>query len=533
MAIRRERLIYGWVLLAIFLSVGLEAAAESRAADERAALQRVRASHLAATGRCEEAIRLASALADRDAATELMLGKCAIQAQQYGRALEALDRAKALDPDTVGVELYRGIALYHLEDYTASGEALANARAVDEEAALLEFYQGLLFLRNDQPRESALAFERAAARGPELVEPVASYYAALAWQSLNENEPLDGAVARVREEDPDGAWADEADKLVELQAERFRGGQTGLQRWFGARVGVEYDDNVTLSGGDGEFRIDLDGSEVSISREEDYRTVWSAVLGAELFEIDEWTFGSQLSYAGNAHDDLDDFDQHYLALTSWVDREIRATTFARGLLTAGAGWIDNDPYLYHLTLGGLIEERWGRPGTTRCQLDIQLNDYRYDLPVIEENRKRVDQDGVEVRAGCEHELPLTFLLDFEPSVYGGYQFSSYFANGSSWDHIANRIHLGLLFELPFEIDVDARGTYTRRDFEHASYYAEVATRGPDRNDDALHAQVSFVKELTSFLDLEARYEYLDNGSNTEVFDFKRHIAGLYLELELR
>ncbi|MCP4037524.1 MAG: hypothetical protein GY733_11350, partial [bacterium] len=169
-------------------------------------MERVRASHLAATGRCEKALEIAQTVASRDAATELMIGKCAIQAQQYALALPALERAGELDSGLVGVDLYRGIALYHLEDFEASRAALSDARAVGDEVALLEFYNGLLLLRNDEPREAALAFERAAARGPDLVEPVASYYAALSWQSLNENEPLDSAVARVRDEEPGGPW---------------------------------------------------------------------------------------------------------------------------------------------------------------------------------------------------------------------------------------------------------------------------------------------------------------------------------------
>ncbi len=529
---RRDRLTVAWGLLALALSFGFEAFADSHA-NEREALQRVRASHLAATGRCEEAIAVASELASRDAQTELMVGKCGVQAQQYGRALEALDRARELDANLAGVELYRGISLYHLEDYDASRAALSDVRVVGDEVALLEFYQGLLFLRADQPRESALAFERAAARSPELVEPAASYYAALAWQSLNENEPLEGAVDRVRSEDPEGPWADEADKLVELQAERHRGGQTGLQRWLSLKIGQEYDDNVNMRGSSDVLLSTFDDPE-SVSREGDWRTVWSAAIGAELFEVEKWTFGAQASYAGNAHDDLDIFDQHYVAGMFWADREIRATTFARLLMTAGAGWIDDDPYLYHLDFSGLIEERWGRWGTTRCEAGTRLIDYRYDIDILEdEYEDRLDYDGVELNAGCSHELPLTVLRSLEPDVYGGYRLSNYFAKGEEWDHLANEVHLGLRLALPLAIDLDARGTYTRRDYREASYFAQPAVTGSDREDNSLQADVTLAKDLTDFLELEVRYEYLDNGSNVEQIDHKRHLAGIYLELEFR
>ncbi len=527
---RRGGLTLAWVLLVFVLSSGFRATADT-AADERAELQRVRAAHLAATGRCEDALALTTDASSRDAATELMIGKCAVQSQNYGRALEALDRARALDADLAGVELYRGMSLYHLEDYDAARDALENARVEGEEVALLEFYRGLLFLRADEPRESALAFERAAARGPELVEPVASYYAALAWQSLNENEPLESAVDRVREEDPSGPWADEADRLVELQAERHRAGQTGLQRWAGFRIGQEYDDNVTLLGGDGEFRVD--GIDTEFDFEEDWRTVWSAHLGAEFLEVDDWTFAAQASYAGSAHDDLDIFDQHYVTAMFWADHEIRATTFARLQTTFGAGWIDEEPFLYHLNFAGLLEERWGRPGTTRCELGTQLYDFRYDLDLIFDQQygDRLDEDGAELNLGCTHEVPLTVLRVLEPDFYGGYRFSYYFSEGEEWEHTAHGFHLGLRLMLPLEIEFDVRGTYTRRDFSEASYFAEEATVGPKRDDDAVQADVSLRKDLTDFLALETRYQYLDNGSNTEPFDYERHTVGVYLELE--
>ncbi|MCP5040314.1 MAG: hypothetical protein GY944_04740, partial [bacterium] len=383
-------------------------------------MERVRASHLAATGRCEKALEIAQTVASRDAATELMIGKCAIQAQQYARALPALERAGELDSGLVGVNLYRGIALYHLEDFEASRAALSDARAVGDEVALLEFYNGLLLLRDDEPRKAALAFERAAARGPDLVEPVASYYAALAWQSLNENEPLNSAVDRVRDEEPEGPWAEEAEKLVALQAQRHRGGQTGLQRWLNLRLGEEYDSNVLLHG----EGSDLPDLPAGFSDDDDWRTVWSVSAGAEVAEIEKWTLGVMLGYAGNAHDDLDAFDAHYLVGTFWADREIRPTTVGRLRMDIGAGWVDDDPYVYDLSLEAIVEERWGRWGTTKGSFGLDFNDYRYDIDLGTEDETKeygdlVDQDGMGIHVGVEHELPLTVVRALELDLYGG------------------------------------------------------------------------------------------------------------------
>jgi hypothetical protein len=300
------------------------------------------------------------------------------------------------------------------------------------------------------------------------------------------------------------------------------------------KVGAEYDSNVILRGTEVSLPLGL-------TSDDDWRGIWFLVLGAELFELDLWTVGAMLSYTGDAHDDLDLLDQHYVTATGWVDREIRATTLARLRMDVGYGWIDDDPYLINLDLTALVEERWGRWGTTRCSLAGQFDDFRYDIEfsfpgATEAFGDEVDQDGIGLRVGCGHRLPIAMAAKLEPTLYGGYLFSSYFAKGIEWDHVAHAIHLGLRVELPLQVDLDMSGTYTRRDFRSASLFAvedegEFAQVGADRNDDSFQANVELARELNDWIEISARYEYLDNGSSAAAFDYERHIAGAYVELK--
>jgi hypothetical protein len=525
----REGLTALCAFIVVFASVASSEPSAQQTQD-RAALQLLRAAHFASTGKCTEAIEVAQALSSRDAATELIVGKCAVSIEDYATAISALDRAAKIDPSLIGVNLYRGISLYHLEDFDAARGALANARTVGDETALLDFYKGLLLLREDKGRESALAFERAAARSPERVEPVASYYAALAWQSLGEKEPLNRAVERVSAHDGQGAWTSEAKKLVELQSRRHRAGQVGLQRWASLKAGFEYDSNVVLDGSATLVDVE-DLGFVDFNFEDDkkdWRGVWSAVLATELLEVQDWTFGAMVAYTGNAHDDLNTFDQHYLSLSGWVDNEIRPTTLGRFQATFGYGWIDGDAYQINLDLAAVGEERWGRWGTTTCQLGVNFYDFRYDEGQFDAD---LDQDGIDLLASCGHELALRNYLQMTPTLYGSYQFSNYFSKGSEWDHYANQVHLGVRLALPFKIDLDVRGTYTRRDFSQESFFTDQTRQTGDRNDDALQADVELSKELMDSVVVSGRYQYTDNGSNVGVFDYKRYVAGAYVELK--
>ena len=208
-------------------------------------------------------------------------------------------------------------------------------------------------------------------------------------------------------------------------------------------------------------------------------------------------------------------------------------------MDVGYGSIDDDPYLINLDLTALVEERWGRWGTTQCSLAGEFDDFRYDLEFEVSGTKyndRLDQDGVGLQVGCAHQLPISMAARFEPTLYGGYFLTNYFAKGSEWDHLANEIHLGLRIQLPLEIDLDARGTYTRRDFRRASFFAveeegEESTVGPDRTDDSFQADVELSRELGNWIEISARYQYLDNGSNAAAFDYERHVAGAYVEFK--
>jgi len=42
--------------------------------------------------------------------------------------------------------------------------------------------------------------------------------------------------------------------------------------------------------------------------------------------------------------------------------------------------------------------------------------------------------------------------------------------------------------------------------------------------------VSLERALTDWMSVLARYEYTDTGSNTDVYDFRRHIVGAYVRV---
>ena len=143
-----------------------------------------------------------------DARLPLLAAECQIRLQRYADALTSLALVKRLDPRLPGTDLYLGIAHYHMGDLTAAARALEAARETSPGRAEGDLYLGLVLLQRGQYREGAAALESARRGDPSAVEPVASYYEAMAWVAAREPQRAQEAFRRVQEVAPGSDWAE-------------------------------------------------------------------------------------------------------------------------------------------------------------------------------------------------------------------------------------------------------------------------------------------------------------------------------------
>jgi tetratricopeptide (TPR) repeat protein len=501
-------------------------------------------------GRCDQALRRLTAAQGLESRGRLLAGQCYIRQGLYPEALAELDRARTardLDSEQMGdVELYRGVALFHLERYTEADAALESASGLTADEAQLSLYRGLIALRRGDPERAAPALESAARLSPAGTEPVASYYAGLAWQGAAERAKARAAFQRVVDIDPDGPWGREAARL--LDSTRLFPAYARLS------AGIEYDDNVRLRGAG----IDIPPSD---GGNKDWRGVWSAEAGVQLFAVDQWSGGLFGSYTGSAHRDLDEFDVHYPTLGAWLDRRLGPQTHARAFYSFGYAWVDEDSFLQtQLIQAGLIHT-WEKAGTTEVFADVTINGFRFPLDDVpdasvcagpnpptnqgcgpnglDEGDAR-DRDGVGAGAAIEHRylVPLPSRVDDfleELVLRGQYRFAYYDSDGREWDHWSNRFLLGMTAELPLDLRFDAWAAYERRDFDNPSTFPDFQVPGQpyflsnvDREEDVAEIQTELEKGLGDHFSISARWTYVDNESNRKVYDYNRHIVGGYL-----
>lgn len=539
--------------LAAGLGAGSAAAEASQASiGTQAALEAAISAAMedAAAGRCEEVGRRFEAFPELESRSLLLSGECRVRHQRYIEALADLDRARrmgGLSPSQIGdSELYRGVALYHLERYASASAALDAAEGTASDSAELSLYRGLIALRKNDNRIAGRALEEAARLSPGVTEPVASYYAGLAWRGADDRGKARAALARVVELDPDGPWGQEAATLLESL--------DPAPAFFRLQAGFEVDDNVLLR---------ASGTDVSPDGDKDWRGVWRAQAGVQLLQEGPWSAGLLGSYAGSAHFDLTDFDTHYPTVGAFVNHRLAPQTLARLRYDFGYALVDRDDFLRSHVVQGSLAHTWERAGTTEFVSDLIWNDFRFqnfDVPGplgagptcgglpsgpacgpagLDESDAR-NRDGFGVGLALEHRyiVPLPPGIESIAEVLvvrGGYRFGWYDSEGTEWQHFSHVLSAGLNVELPFDLGLDVDAAYERYDYENPSTFPDAETANQlyvlaseDREEDAFFVEAELEKDLSEALSISARYTYYDNASNRRVYDYRRHIAGAYV-----
>jgi tetratricopeptide (TPR) repeat protein len=460
---------------------------------------------LAAEGRCAEALPLLANPAD-DVAARRARALCLLQEADYPGAVRALEALEASEPK-LAVDL--GIALYHTGDRAAAEAALKRAEAAGAERAEVPLYLGLIALDAARAGEATQRFERVAARGaPDPLASVASYYAGVSLAREGRRDAAREAFGRVAREWPGTIWAAEAERELSKLADDRAGFAT-------LRLGFEHDSNAVLRG---------DGVVLppEIASEADQRFVWRGAAGHAWSASPALALGAALGFSGSAHGDLARFDVLHPSLTLWADRRFGEDTTLRGVAGYSHAWVGKDSFLSAPAVG-LELHHAGERGDTEVFVELAFDDYRFPTPADSPSLRRArDRDGLGVRIGAEHRLPIARLSG---AVRAGLAYRRFSADGTEYSFDSPELDLGWDSLLSAQLRFGAGFRYAYRHYRHPTTF-ETPPR--ERREHDWRTELSLARPIWGPLSLEARWRYQRNHSTAAVFDYSRHIGGLYL-----
>jgi len=507
-----------WLMMAAWL-----AAAPGFGSEQDADL--LRANTLARKGRCDQALALLAQSGANSARAALLRGQCHIEGKRWAEAITALDEAQRLDPQLSDAQLPLLIARYQVGDLEGARRALDAMPLSATQRPEYHLYRGLLLLEGSQNRQAGEAFDRARELAPAEMEPIAAYYSGVAWLSAQDRARANAAFDRTIALAPGSEWA------IQAQAARDATAAGPLARWGWVRVGAEWDSNVVLRG----TGVDLPSE---FGNDSDGRAVWVANAGAELWRRGALSAGISGTYYGSAHFDLTDFDEHHPALSPWLDYRIDESTVFRVRYDVGYAWIDNADFLLDQQLTPTIFKDWGDAGRSQFSARVFNLDYKFPrgaddpaTPLFDEPDYR-DRDGWGWGLTAEHAYPLA--RDSELQV--GLSYLGFAADGGEYDFNAVELYGGVEALLPGRIQLRSVVGVGWIPFSHPSSYFDPPGSGQYENDDREDVAVRVVLELERELGagfwLLGRYSYHNRSSNVAVFDYDRHVVGLYVTYAL-
>ena len=478
----------------------------------------LRANALARKGRCDEALALLAKSGGESARAALLRGQCHVEGKRWAEAISALDQAQRLDPQLGDVQIPQLIARYHVGDHEGARRALDAMPAEAQQRPEVHLYRGLLLLEGDQNAQAGAAFDRARELAPTEMEPIAAYYSGVAWLSAEDRARANASFDRVIALAPGSEWA--------KQAEAARKGRNAgpPARWAWLRAGAEWDSNVVLRGEGVALATD-------ISNEQDGRAVWVAHGGAELFRRGDWAAGLSGTYYGSAHFDLTDFDEHHPTLSPWIDYRIDEATLLRLRYDVGYAWIDGNDFLFDQQLTPTLFRDWGARGRSQFSVHVSHLDYRFptsipQIPPFSAGYR--DRDGVGWGATAQHAFPLSGKTELQV----GLSYLGFAADGREYDYNGGELFVGVETLLPAAIRLRAVTGVGWLPFRNPSSYPDPPGSGSyesdDREDVAFRLRVELEREIGAGFSVLARYRYQNRSSNVAVFDYDRHVIGLYV-----
>lgn len=522
--------------LVLFTLAGLSLPTLAFAADEAFVL-RSRAAQLATNGDCTAALPLidqAKAIDPAgDDAAALMAGRCYLSTKNFAAAKPALERAVAHDPNSGDARLALGVAKYHLGEKESARADLEQAQKMLPNNPEAELYLGMILLEQDNAAAAVNRLDRSRSLSGDTIEPASNYYAALAHSQEGDTKRAEELLRGVQTSAPGTVWATRAGEAL-AQAEARRLG-AGPSRWLTAQAGLDYDSNISL-------RSDAIAQPRNISNDDDGRAWWALDGGAELFRSNGWGGGVGANYTGSQPFHADDFGQHFITASPWLDRELGAKTLLRISPEGGIGFFDNEEFLRFGGIRPELRHDFGRGGMGSLYVRYAYNDFRYDEVFVQEippnpnvpdrdrwaQRNYRDRDGHDVLAGYDHMIG----IGNSTTLRGGGFVRDYTAKGAEYDFTGGGGWLAIRQTLPAQFILDLQGGVEFDDYESESSFLLASESPRDREDLIGTAGVVLTRPITDWLSVSGRYQYLNNDSNTELFNYDRHVVGAFVTIGL-
>jgi len=535
----------GVLMIALLLLASPAGAAPDEAA--RVEILQARGAHALRTGDASKAVEhLEEALeiAPDQPETLALYARALLEAGRPAEAQEVTERLRTLQPGDADVLFLMAVTAYRQQDWIAAKRFLEEARAREPGDARVRLYLGRAYQELGEDRNAEQELMEAARLDPEFQGPAAYRLGILSLQRNRVAEARD-FFEEVQSIDPDSELAQSAELYLRLIAES----QPRRFSYWG-RLGLAYDSNITLAGGD-----DL----VEQSREDGIRGSLEIGLNALLVDEKPWSVRAGFTNYVSYHDREHDFDIQQVRpwlLTTYRFGEILALD-AR--FTYEQVWRNYHHFKTAYVAQPAVRFTPAAGWLTRLSWEYEDRNYHDAFELIPTR----DRDGQVRTLGLDQYVPLPNpVTDGIAYLRFGWRWRIEASNGHQFDSRSHKPLLTLGMALPWGMDLTFDASYEKRKFTRVSTFdairdirfltgvgptgalpafaAQPAScrfafpAGEDfslcpsgkRLDKITQTRLRLRKNIGRSWTIESYYRWVHWKSTTQEFDFTRHIVGL-------
>jgi tetratricopeptide (TPR) repeat protein len=425
------------------------------------------------------------------------MGKTYLKTADYQAAKNYLNMAWKLDPDISGLKYDLALLNYKMSDYSKAADLFMEI--VNEEPSnVLAHYHAGICLYKQRKYGKALDYFLAAARMSPTIKVNGYYYAGVCYWKMGKTDEAVQKLEYVRDHADSELLRENA--LIWLKIIEEEGKKALRPYSLFLEVGYGYDDNVTLEPLDEDI----------FTEEDDYFTMVHFSGRYNFVNRTGYKMGVGYSHYQTWHNDLEEYDLTGSILSIYGTYRLHPFTLGLSYVPSYY-WLDEDSYLRRHKLRP--EVIWTATERLAARLSYSYNDNEYF--------QEEDRDGL------SHDVFLDAyysILDERGHLFGGIGYEDNHASHSDQDYGRLTTRLGLILELPWELELGLTGRYQDKQYDNVDTFY-----GKEREDDQYHGAVSLARKLFyDWLSVLAEYSYTKNESNISDYEYNKSVAALCL-----
>ncbi len=450
--------------------------------------------------------------------------------ENYREAKKYLKEAVKLSPEIKEALMELADVQYRLGEYKEALKAVESADQKKIRPGQTAFLKGLILMEMDDNYAAVESFKTAAALSPQLVQ-AANYQIGLAYLKANELEEAESGFNNVISKDPNTDMAAYASHYMESIGKKKK---EKVPYRFYLGYHFQFDDNVLLRPSDS-------SAASSISNEDDYLHLITAGIEYLPERKGPINYSAHYNLYSSFHNDLASYDvqsHNFVFVPTYRLDDVSSLDLALGY---NHSWVDDDDYLSTVTISPTYTLLYEKNQTYQLYLSYQRKDFIFEPAAGGDEDRDADDYSINLNAyyffDQNQSIFVPFMESFQLSSFAEnkgyfnllYKLNKEETDGKNWENFGNTAIATVLLSFSEKNKISFSGEIKYQDYSNKQLDSSDGV-SKERLDLTYGISALYYWKFHKYANLQLLYSYRRDDSNIAVYDYKRNLYSVGVEL---